>query len=73
MDNKRIKIDMWDGAKFEPKKYGADAFFREQKSWHNPEHCYTGNIYDENDKMIGDYTAADSEVIEENFNIKWKD
>jgi len=70
---KKICIDIWDGSEFVPKKYGADAFFREQKSWHNPEHCYAGNIYDDDGKRIGDYTAVDSTVIEENFKIKWRD
>jgi hypothetical protein len=70
---KDINIDMWHGDIFEPKKYRADAFFREQKSWHNPEHSYTGNIYNDEGKKIGDYTALNSTVVEENFIIKWKD
>lgn len=70
---KPLEVDMWYGDKFEPKKFGADAYFRDQKSWHHPEHCYVGNIYNDEGKAIGDYTAADSTIIKENFNIEWKD
>ena len=70
--NKDLWIDLWYGDKFEPKKFGADSFFREQKSWHNPNHCYHGSIYDAEGKRIGDYTAASSTVVEENFKINWR-
>jgi hypothetical protein len=61
-----MKIDMWYGHKFEKKKFGADAFF-------TPGNGYSGNIYDENGKAIGDYRTQNSVEIEKNFLIKWND
>ena len=59
-------IDMWYGDKFEPKKYGADAQF-------NGLTCqYSGWIYNEHGKIIGDYTTFDSIEIENNFKIEWR-
>lgn len=58
-------VDMWYGDKFMPKKYGADAWFSDADC------VYRGNIYDDNGKAIGDYTADDSTIIEKNFNISW--
>lgn len=66
-----INIDMWYGDKFEPKKYGADAYFHAYETIHG--YCYTGNIYDDNDKIIGDYQAMNSTAIEDNFLIAWAD
>lgn len=59
-------IDMWHGNKFEPKKYKADAYFNDLS-------CkYYGWIYNENNKIIGDYTASNSIEIENNFQIEWR-
>ena len=60
-----ITIDMWYGDKFEPMKYGADAWFSDADG------VYRGNIYDETGKVIGDYTADDSSLISKNFQIDW--
>ena len=49
-----ISIDMWYGDEFEPHKYGADAWFNDMGG------SYSGWIYDNNGKKIGDYTAYDS-------------
>ena len=68
--NKAIKIDMWDGKKFIPKKYYADAYFYSHGSFG---YCYRGNIYDYKGKIIGDYGVDESSVIEDNFIIEWKD
>ena len=59
-------INMWHGNKFEPKKYKADAYFNDLS-------CkYCGWIYNENNKIIGDYTASNSIEIENNFQIEWR-
>ena len=55
-----MKIDMWYGDEFEKGKYGADAYF-------TPGNGYSGNIYDSNGKMIGDYHTNDSTKIEKWF------
>ena len=60
-----LNIDMWYGDKFEPMKYGADAYFSDMDC------VYRGNIYDDNGKIIGDYSADDSVAIEKNFKIDW--
>jgi hypothetical protein len=60
-----LNIDMWYGDKFEPMKYGADAYFSDMDC------VYYGNIYDDNGKIIGDYSADDSVAIEKNFKIDW--
>ena len=60
-----IKIDMWYDDEFEPKKYGADAWFNDLSA------TYSGNIYDETGKAIGDYTADDSLIIGKYFLIDW--
>ena len=60
-----ITIDMWYGDKFEPMKYGADAWFSDADA------VYRGNIYDDSGKIIGDYTADDSSLISKNFQIDW--
>lgn len=56
-----LNIDMWYGDKFEPNKYGADAYDYNGR--------LSGNIYNEAGKAIGDYTATDSVLVEENFLI----
>lgn len=61
----RINIDMWYGDMFEPMKYGADASFNDNGGY------YTGNIYNDNGKIIGDYYSENSVWIEQNFKIKW--
>lgn len=63
---KNLIIDMWYGEKFEPKKYYADVVFYPYETGC----CYKGNIYN-NGKVIGDYEANNSQVIEENFIINW--
>ena len=60
-----ITIDMWYDDEFEPKKYGADAWFNGNSA------TYAGNIYDETGKAIGDYTANDSIIIGKYFLIDW--
>lgn len=66
---RRIKIDMWHGERFAAKQYRADAHFY-------PHGCfgysYCGNIYNDAGKRIGDYMAADSQVVEELFLVNWK-
>jgi len=59
-------IDMWYGDKFEPKKYGADAYFSDADC------VYRGWIYNANGKRIGDYSTSDSVWIEDNFLIEWR-
>jgi hypothetical protein len=61
-----MKIDIWykDKYKFEKKKFGADAFF-------TPYNGYSGNIYDENGKAIGDYHTQDSTEIPKYFLMEW--
>jgi hypothetical protein len=63
-----IKIDMWykDQYKFKKRKYGADAFF-------TPGNGYSGNIYNEEGKPIGDYHTDDSIEADEMFLIDWKE
>jgi hypothetical protein len=62
-----LDVDMWYGDEFVPGKYGADAFFNDMSG------IYTGNIYDENGKRIGDYSCDDSVEIEDNFQIAWNE
>ena len=59
-------IDMWYGDKFEKGKYGADAFFNGLTG------KYSGWIYNESGKIIGDYSSDNSVEIGENFKIEWK-
>ena len=61
-----MKIDMWYGDKFKPKKYGADAYFN------NLTCQYWGWIYNEHGKIIGDYTTNNSVKISDNFKIEWR-
>lgn len=61
-----IKIDMWYKDKFKPKKYGANAYFNDLSC------TYCGWIYNENNKIIGNYTASNSIEIENNFQIEWR-
>lgn len=68
MVNKNILfVDMWYGDKFEPKKFHADAVFYPYET----DYCYRGNIYNNQGKIIGDYEANNSQVIEDNFIINW--
>ena len=60
-----ITIDMWYDDEFEPKKYGADAWFNDLEAY------YWGWIYDETGKKIGDYKADDSVIIGKYFLIDW--
>jgi len=55
-----IVVDMWYGDRFKKLAYGADAFF-------TPGNGYSGNIYDSNGRIIGDYNASDSTLIEKYF------
>ena len=59
-----MKIDMWYNDEFESGKYRADAYF-------TPGNGYSGNIYNEQGKMIGDYHTDDSTKIEKLFLISW--
>ena len=63
------KINMWNGDRFKPMKYYADATFYPHGCF---DFCYCGHIYDSLGKMIGDYAASDSCWIEQNFNIEWR-
>jgi hypothetical protein len=56
---------MWYGDRFKKKIYGADAFF-------TPSNGYSGNIYDNNRKPIGDYMTQDSTELEQYFLIELK-
>ena len=62
-------ISMWNGKKFKPMKFHADATFY-------PHGCfgflYRGWIYDDAGNMIGDYAANDSVWIGNNFMIEWR-
>lgn len=69
MVNKNILVDMWFGDKFKPKKYYADVVFYPHGSFG---YSYRGNIYNDQGKVIGDYEANNSKVIEDNFIINWK-
>lgn len=62
---KKTIIDMWYGDKFQPKKYGADAFFIPSEGY------YRGHIYNDNGKIIGDYFCEDSVKIEQIFLISF--
>lgn len=61
-----MRIDMWYGNKFKRGLYAADAFF-------TPYNGYSGNIYDETGKPIGDYHTEDSTEIEAYFQCKIRD
>lgn len=60
-----LVIDMWFENKFEPMKYGADAYFDDREA------TYWGWIYDDSGKMVGSYTATDSTLIPKNFKMTW--
>lgn len=61
-------VDYWYKleAKAEGRKLKADA------SWSDIDCVYRGNIYDNNGKIIGDYTSSDWEWINRHFDVRWK-
>ena len=61
----KTKVDMWYNHPFIKKVYFADAFFSDCDC------VYRGNIYDENGKVVGDYTTTDSVWIENSFKVKF--
>ena len=66
-NNGYIQIDMWNGDKFVPNMYGADAAFSGADGF------YRGNIYNFDGGLVGDYVATDSTLVEENFLIDFGD
>lgn len=65
----KITIDYWKHQKHHPKKYRADASFYPHSSFG---YCYRGNIYDDEEKCIGDYGTNDSTEIEKQFVFKFE-
>ena len=62
-----LKIDMWYGEKFNKRVHAATATFNDLTA------TYSGFIYRlDNGKIVGDYTADNSEEITRAFKIAWK-
>lgn len=59
-----MKIDLWYGHEFKKGKYRANAFF-------TPGNGYSGNIFDETGKPIGDYRTRNSVEIPKYFRMEW--
>ena len=61
----RIDIDMWYGDKFDQQRHRIDVFFSDID-------CeYRGNIYDENGRIIGDYSTTDSVMLQKKFGVEF--
>ena len=55
-------VDMWYRDELVPQRWSADCYFYPEGNL-TEESCYSGNIFDDDGRAIGDYTSYDFEWI----------